>query len=61
MAPVNKQNEKLNKHDLLDPIATDKVGYPHNIFLISQGEALLMSTHNICFHLEIRKISAFFE
>ena len=51
-------------------IATGKRGYPHNIFLISRrkhvvgtlkkrlGEALLMSTHNIC--REIRKISAFF-
>ena len=53
-------------------IATDKRGYPHNIFLISLRnlcccthqkrltEALLMSTHNICFCGEIRKISAFF-
>ena len=53
-------------------IPTDKRGYPHNIFLISLqkhvvgthlkclGEALLMRSHNICFHGEIRKISALF-
>ena len=46
-------------------IGLDKGGYPVNIFLISPGkhmlwvlsEALLMSTHNICFRGEIRKIS----
>ena len=47
-------------------IGLDKGGYPVNIFLISPrkhmlwvliAEALLMSTHNICFCGEIRKIS----
>ena len=53
-------------------IATDKRGYPYNIFLISWRKHMLwvlirsalprhlMSTHNICFHWEIRKISAAF-
>ena len=52
-------------------IATDKRGYQHIIFLISRrkhmlwvlirsASVLLMSTHNICFRREIRKISAFF-
>ena len=52
-------------------IAADKRGYPHNIFLISwwkhmlwvlirsASAALLMSTHNICFHWEIRKYQHF--
>ena len=42
-------------------IALDKRGlaHPHNIFLISsQVEALQMSTYNICFCGEIRKITA---
>ena len=46
-------------------IDLDKSGYQVNIFLISLlkhilkrlAEALLMSTHNICFRGEIRKIS----
>ena len=49
-------------------IAPDKRGYPRNIFLISSqkhvgthqkclAEALLISTHNICFCEEIRKMS----
>ena len=33
-------------------IASDKIGYPHNIC-----KALLISTHNIFFQGEIRKIS----
>ena len=42
-------------------IATDRRRYPHNIFLISRWSgALLISTHNICFSWEIRKISAVF-
>ena len=53
-------------------IATDKRGYPHNIFLISPqniccGYSLEAPRwgasneyHNICFCGEIRKISAFF-
>ena len=44
-------------------IATDKRGYPHNIFLISLQKHMLLvliRTHIICFHGEIRKISAFF-
>ena len=39
------------------PIGLDKSGYQVNIFLISPNEVLLMSTHNICFHGEIRKLS----
>ena len=40
-------------------IATDKWGYPHNFFFISQRGALLMSTHNICFCREIKDLSIF--
>ena len=53
-------------------IATDKRGYPHNIFLISLRKHMLWYSleaprrgasneyHNVCFRGEIRKISAFF-
>ena len=61
-------------HWLVYHIATDKRGYPHNIFLISPlheniccGYSLEAphrgasnEYHNICFRGEIRKISAFF-
>ena len=54
-------------------IAPDKSRYPHNIFLISPqkrilwvlirslDEALLMSTHSICFREEIRKYQFFLD
>ena len=53
-------------------IATDKRGYPQYFSYFSMktyvvgthlkhlAEVLLMSTHNICFRGEMRKISAFF-
>ena len=56
--------------DKYSNIATDKRGYPHNIFLMSPrkhvvgtqkrlGEELLIFTHNIYFRGEMWKISAF--
>ena len=50
------QKKKKMKNMYIPP---DKRGIHIICFLFPLREALLMSTHNICFHGEIRKISYF--
>ena len=49
---MRKVQVKIKK---LFSIAPDKLGHFYNIFLFSPQKALLMSTHNICFHGEVKK------